>query len=1069
MPNFPGQSGYQTPKVVARDRVVSRGVSIPGGLRLPCIVGEGLKEEIVVASARGGGADGSSDCSPTGSGEGRFFELKADTVVSGRTELRLNGTLLYGTEDEIDSLGFEKEFDYRIDPNTGCLELQGASIGDQDGLSYSASSLNTGTGVIIDGTCGAFDLVSVIDESAPSERWTVRCISVIRDSNGDPVPGKAKYTLTGSLSGQLRDENGSAILFDSDYKTGTAGAVSGTDDICADAFIVAESSDFQVGSAVLQAGDNSTQTTNTFEFLGDLVTQGQVLPGDSLCIDGYIGIEIDEIEYDTSTGMTTLTLETDSLSTGALGIDWEIRANDVFVDDPTDVHDGVTGEPATAGEFVASDIGKVLMICSGSSVGKYKIASVTSSRRVRVVSFEDDSVGYPSMADDNADGLAELGLTWHLLQDNGVLLFGINEGSVPFAVGDKFFVDVNSRVLAAGDQLEARYISSLDLNDPEYFTSANELATKHGTPSTSNTLALAAQMAFENGAPGVWAVQAQPALPTRTSQTLLEERDTNGDGGFNACGGNADDCEIDDLKFIIPRPLEGLKNAKPDGDTQVNIFVVRNGEETQIFPNKVAFYNSQFDSSVGQNTFITSSDYTFSYTLVNTDTKIIAQGYDGGLQSSDGTFSTDEVDFDAEHVGSIIVVQSVEDSDGVVYTTADDISSYLFGNLTTGVELIVKSIEDDSTVDILGNDDDETAIIADGFDIQFFIKDEGDTTNTSAALMLHKDLVDSGTFQDGDGLRISYIDELDADFYDVNWFDALESIEAINCQIVVPVPTQNKSGIFRATVNHVETMSSLAIQKERVALIGAMQGITPAALIGSEEVAVEDIGVLEGIQGDDAEEVLDGNTEDLVNYKLDQNYTSKRAMYFWPDQIVRNVAGTNTFVDGFYIGAAAAGWFASQQNVAIPITNKALSGFSILRDKKLKPLTMNQLGGVGATILEPITGGGRVVNGRTTSQSGFVEDEEISVIFIRDRVKEVLRKGLQSFVGTVEDLNTQGVMTSKVVGLLSGLATQGLITSFGNVRVEKDKVDPRQWNVFLRFAPAFPINYVFIDIEVGVS
>jgi len=192
-------------------------------------------------------------------------------------------------------------------------------------------------------------------------------------------------------------------------------------------------------------------------------------------------------------------------------------------------------------------------------------------------------------------------------------------------------------------------------------------------------------------------------------------------------------------------------------------------------------------------------------------------------------------------------------------------------------------------------------------------------------------------------------------------------------------------------------------------------------------------------------------------------------MYFWPDRIVRNVAGTNTYIDGFYIGAAAAGWFSSQQNVAIPLTNKELSGFSILRDKKLKPLTMNQLGGVGATILQPITGGGKVINGRTTSQSGFIEDEEISIIFIRDRVKEVLRQGLQSFIGTVEDVNTQGVITSRVVGLLSALATQGLISSFENVRVERDKVDPRQWNVFLRFAPVFPINFVFIDIEVGVS
>jgi hypothetical protein len=51
---------------------------------------------------------------------------------------------------------------------------------------------------------------------------------------------------------------------------------------------------------------------------------------------------------------------------------------------------------------------------------------------------------------------------------------------------------------------------------------------------------------------------------------------------------------------------------------------------------------------------------------------------------------------------------------------------------------------------------------------------------------------------------------------------------------------------------------------------------------------------------------------------------------------------------------------------------------------------------------------------------------------------------------------------------MSAMVSQGLATSYKNVRVEQDKVDPRQINVYLQFSPAYPINYVFIDIEVGV-
>jgi len=56
------------------------------------------------------------------------------------------------------------------------------------------------------------------------------------------------------------------------------------------------------------------------------------------------------------------------------------------------------------------------------------------------------------------------------------------------------------------------------------------------------------------------------------------------------------------------------------------------------------------------------------------------------------------MDFDAEDVGSVIVVQTAEDSGGTVYTTEDEISTLLFGNTTSGVELVITAITDDNTV-----------------------------------------------------------------------------------------------------------------------------------------------------------------------------------------------------------------------------------------------------------------------------------------------------------------------------------------------------------------------------------
>lgn len=66
--------------------------------------------------------------------------------------------------------------------------------------------------------------------------------------------------------------------------------------------------------------------------------------------------------------------------------------------------------------------------------------------------------------------------------------------------------------LETGEALEVEYISESDINNPEIFTSLeiDFLFTKHGQPSTENTLSLAAQMAFENGATRVLAIQPLP-------------------------------------------------------------------------------------------------------------------------------------------------------------------------------------------------------------------------------------------------------------------------------------------------------------------------------------------------------------------------------------------------------------------------------------------------------------------------------------------------------------------------------------------------------------------------------
>ena len=75
---------------------------------------------------------------------------------------------------------------------------------------------------------------------------------------------------------------------------------------------------------------------------------------------------------------------------------------------------------------------------------------------------------------------------------------------------------------------------------------------------------------------------------------------------------------------------------------------------------------------------------------------------------------------------------------------------------------------------------------------------------------------------------------------------------------------------------------------------------------------------------------------------------------------------------------------------------------------------------------------------------------------------------MKGYIGGIQSADTNLLVQSRVSSIMAAMASQGLITTYKNIRVEQDKVDPRQINVYLQFSPAYPINYVFIDIEVGV-
>jgi hypothetical protein len=815
MANFPGGTNA-LPGVYSEVITQSRGVSVPGGLRIAAIIGEGARVERLIASAVGGGSDGlNPEYTGTNGRDGRHFLLTFAPVITNRTTLFKNGIPLVGLEESFTSSSgsFSSSFDYRLDITNGHIELQVAALVDQGGSFYTASSLNVGNGTIDD--------LSLVDENAPTETWSIRCVSIRRDGYGNPVDGYAKFIAQGSISGIILDGYGNQITWQSN---------------------------------------------------------------------------------------------------------------------------GVT-------------------------------------------------------------------------VSNGILEFAISEGLVSFREGDRFTVRVRGGALTRGDSLTATYIAEIDLNDPEFFTDIDLLTVKHGSPSLTNRLSLGAQLAFANSPPGVYACQAAPAVPRRVSYSLE----------VSASGGDA----ADDLEF--PLPL----NVIPDVDSGINFFVTdpTTEVESQIFPNKVAFYDPTYTAS--PNTFHFGT-VVFSYTVILEDS-VTKSGDDGTIVSigpTSATISSEFVTFNADDVGKSLKVLE----------PADNAGTYTIVSVTGGVATI----------------SDGVSAFIDTTDAEFEVIDDG---AQSAKILFTEDLALGA----GQSLRATVVDTRDADFFDVGWQSALEALERIECDIVVPLPSQTISSIFQSARIHCETMSNIKQRKERVLFIGAIRGLTPDNVIGTEPAAVEDIGILEGIQGDDISEILAGNVEDLTDYSVSTAFGNTfRVVYFYPDEIVVQIGADRVRIDGFFIAAAAAGFLSGIPNVAIPLTNKILAGFTILRDKLFRPIILENLAVAGITVLQPAIGGGTVIWGKTTTQSGFPEEEEISIVFIRDRISKSMRAAFRGFIGTAETPTLQGSLMARANSVLQSFVSQGLITAFRDLKVVRDNVDPRQWNITVAVQPVYPVNFIYIRVGIGL-
>lgn len=704
---------------------------------------------------------------------------------------------------------------------------------------------------------------------------------------------------------------------------------------------------------------------------------------------------------------------------------------------------------------------------------------------------------------------------------NSILKFSILEGATSFREGDSFTIKISSGVLNKNDSLTVNYIPVANINDPEFFQNMDNITRKHGLASVDNNLSLGCQLAFANSAPGIMCLQAAPTIPRRTSYQLSES--------MNALSTSQDDFIFPLPVGVVPNLSSQIHFFVKNTVTNVEKQLLPN---KLTFYTLGTSGNPSVNTFVFDDT-IAPAGNSFSYSVISTAATLVTgfDGYVARNQGTgfEATFSTANATFDASYLGKTVkLIESYPVVTNVANIGSFTVSDVVDGKLVITATSFADFVSESSLTFSIIDPQNSNAVLASGTDGSFptiptssgtatfttsfnlttisnitdkRLKIAGSVSNNGTyditafnsglnRLTLKKtfadesdlrfEIIDSDTTSqyvvvnhnivpNGNALRITIVDDRDADFYDAGWVDALAVLETQEIDILAPLPKQTISVIFQNALNHCRSMSSIKNKKERVLFAGAINGLLPEHLTGAKAAAVEDIGILEGIQGETVADILAGDTEDLTNYSIPDSFGGTfRCVYFYPDQIVVQAGTDNVLMDGFYLAAAAAGYLSGVSNIAVPLTNKVLSGFTILRNKQFSPLVLEQLTSAGVTVLQPVQGGGRVIWGITTTQSGFPEEQEISIVFIRDRIAKTMRAGFAGFIGIPEDDTTYATLSARADGLMQSFVSQGLITRYVNLLVQRDSVDPRQWNVSVKAQPNYPVNLIFVKVSLGV-
>jgi len=249
------------------------------------------------------------------------------------------------------------------------------------------------------------------------------------------------------------------------------------------------------------------------------------------------------------------------------------------------------------------------------------------------------------------------------------------------------------------------------------------------------------------------------------------------------------------------------------------------------------------------------------------------------------------------------------------------------------------------------------------------------------------------------------------------------------------VPLSTDTSVYGALTQHVETMSHIRNQSERMGFIGFASGTSPTS---AQSVA--------------------------------RGLLSNRIVAFYPDSAVIELTNElnesfETVVDGTFFAAAVAGAVVSPSvDVATPYTRRQVQGFKRI-PRIMDVVELNQTATAGITLIQDLDPIIRIRQGLTTNVSNVLTRLP-TVTQIADYVSQQTRSILDAFIGTKFLASRSNEVEVAMTSLFKSMVQQEIVGGFAGISAAPDETEPTTLNATAYYQPVFPLLYIILTFNL---